>query len=494
MQQIFFCCLPAHRNSAMNCRDFPLLLGRVCSKWRQIAYTTPRLWSSIHVVIPSSETHANEAAVRLRVFEEWIDRTGSCPLHISIRAIYSNEEIAFYARFFKVALDVCTRWDSIELVLPTQVYDQLEELSSSQVPILKSMNCKMLSAVRNFSGLMDDDPIEQQQIPFSFLQPLSSIRTLHLQTNKLPFLPQSLVQLEFVFRSRIFEFRLQEFLTTLSGCPRLEKCTLTVHGPMPQQSDDPVGPITLSRLKYMEMKRRIRSVQSAPIVFQNLILPALEAVTMDIFGDGSRDLTALADLVSRSSCPLNSLTLREGTPFQSLDAIMRCLGRIPELESLTVYAADLHLVDYSPWKFGDQFLSLLIAKPDDDDGAIVLPRLRSLTLYNAVEAYSQTVQTFLFDTSRPLKEIVIRPSLTRSTQMLEGRLSSKDIPQEQNEMQEDLEQLRRRGMQVEIILPRPAPPPRCVPVWFGLPSAPPGEHDYWRNWIAEAIEPEILLT
>ncbi|KAF9447525.1 hypothetical protein P691DRAFT_649108, partial [Macrolepiota fuliginosa MF-IS2] len=49
LQEIFFHCLPTAHNTTMSAKEPPLVLGRVCSRWRQIAYSTPRLWSSIHI-------------------------------------------------------------------------------------------------------------------------------------------------------------------------------------------------------------------------------------------------------------------------------------------------------------------------------------------------------------------------------------------------------------------------------------------------------------
>ncbi|KAJ7892817.1 hypothetical protein B0H14DRAFT_2177112, partial [Mycena olivaceomarginata] len=46
--EIFVACLPANRNAVMSAQEAPLLLGRICSAWRTIALSTPRLWASLH--------------------------------------------------------------------------------------------------------------------------------------------------------------------------------------------------------------------------------------------------------------------------------------------------------------------------------------------------------------------------------------------------------------------------------------------------------------
>ncbi|KAJ7252151.1 hypothetical protein B0H12DRAFT_961513, partial [Mycena haematopus] len=44
LQEIFVACLPTHRNCVMSASEPPVLLGRICSSWRSISLSTPRLW------------------------------------------------------------------------------------------------------------------------------------------------------------------------------------------------------------------------------------------------------------------------------------------------------------------------------------------------------------------------------------------------------------------------------------------------------------------
>ncbi|TDL16675.1 hypothetical protein BD410DRAFT_614300 [Rickenella mellea] len=54
--------------------ETPLILGRICRRWRQIAYSTPSLWAAIR--IPDQW--------KIEVLQEWISRAGSCPLSFSV--------------------------------------------------------------------------------------------------------------------------------------------------------------------------------------------------------------------------------------------------------------------------------------------------------------------------------------------------------------------------------------------------------------------------
>lgn len=50
LQDIFYHCLPTSHNAVMSIDEALLVLGRVCNRWQQVAYSTPRLWTSIHIV------------------------------------------------------------------------------------------------------------------------------------------------------------------------------------------------------------------------------------------------------------------------------------------------------------------------------------------------------------------------------------------------------------------------------------------------------------
>ncbi|KAF7376660.1 hypothetical protein MSAN_00082800 [Mycena sanguinolenta] len=95
VEEIFMACLPTHRNCVMSATEAPVILGRICSAWRAISLSAPRLWSSLHIVEPTLVYHAPpytvtsgvyEAKVtqRLDVANTWLQRSGTCPLSISL--------------------------------------------------------------------------------------------------------------------------------------------------------------------------------------------------------------------------------------------------------------------------------------------------------------------------------------------------------------------------------------------------------------------------
>ncbi|KAF8991097.1 hypothetical protein BDQ17DRAFT_313287 [Cyathus striatus] len=99
VEEIFIACLPEDRNSYMNSMEDPMLLTQICSSWRRIALSTPRIWSAIHIVLPNiiigkysvPNNLLKEEELVLQTLDrqqaavkERLDRSGACPLSISI--------------------------------------------------------------------------------------------------------------------------------------------------------------------------------------------------------------------------------------------------------------------------------------------------------------------------------------------------------------------------------------------------------------------------
>ncbi|KAJ7482214.1 hypothetical protein B0H11DRAFT_2193314 [Mycena galericulata] len=75
MSEIFFQCLPSLRSAQYNYpspHHAPLLLTRVCRRWRLVAISTPRLWGSLDL----------GSSINIRLFRHWMKRSGATPLSL----------------------------------------------------------------------------------------------------------------------------------------------------------------------------------------------------------------------------------------------------------------------------------------------------------------------------------------------------------------------------------------------------------------------------
>ncbi|KAK7025917.1 hypothetical protein R3P38DRAFT_2892539 [Favolaschia claudopus] len=86
LEQIFLACLPTHRNALMHSTEPPLVLARVCSSWRFIAFSTPKLWASLHIPANTIGTRAKMVAM-----VEWLERSAPHPLMLSVNIANSFE-------------------------------------------------------------------------------------------------------------------------------------------------------------------------------------------------------------------------------------------------------------------------------------------------------------------------------------------------------------------------------------------------------------------
>ncbi|KAJ7512827.1 hypothetical protein B0H11DRAFT_1843221 [Mycena galericulata] len=151
IQEIFVACLPTHRNCVMSAREAPVLLGRICSSWRAISLSTPRLWQSLHIVdrgLPSGNDN-DVASTRIMTLEDlkaaqivevtqtWLGRSGQCPLSISLRSGPYPSPSAH--SILQLLISLAPRWQHIQFTIPSAVLKKLVHLSGMDVPILESV-------------------------------------------------------------------------------------------------------------------------------------------------------------------------------------------------------------------------------------------------------------------------------------------------------------------------------------------------------------------
>ncbi|KAK7048685.1 hypothetical protein R3P38DRAFT_2870892 [Favolaschia claudopus] len=86
--EIFFSCLPVTHNALIDPAEAPLLLTRICRRWRAVAYSTPALWTSIHIPASHAQEHLWVSPDYLfglgKAVEAWFQRSAHCPLSVSL--------------------------------------------------------------------------------------------------------------------------------------------------------------------------------------------------------------------------------------------------------------------------------------------------------------------------------------------------------------------------------------------------------------------------
>ncbi|KAF8903743.1 hypothetical protein CPB84DRAFT_726745 [Gymnopilus junonius] len=114
----------------------PLLLGKICSDWRRIAWSTPTLWTRI--AFPFNP-HLSWEPDFIR---EWLVRSGGLPLTICVyqhwRSLEPNRSLT--NALFDALNQYCARWETLDIdQVPPALYAQLCR-SSSSTTMLRSLS------------------------------------------------------------------------------------------------------------------------------------------------------------------------------------------------------------------------------------------------------------------------------------------------------------------------------------------------------------------
>jgi hypothetical protein len=109
----------------------PNLLGQICQEWREIALTTPALWRAISLSLRRSE----RIQQKLRLLEISLERSGCCPLSISLdMGNYTNNQ-GTLDPFLRTIARHCARWEHLKLYSLVHPFPSIE----GPLPLLRSV-------------------------------------------------------------------------------------------------------------------------------------------------------------------------------------------------------------------------------------------------------------------------------------------------------------------------------------------------------------------
>ncbi|KAJ7019420.1 hypothetical protein C8F04DRAFT_1147501 [Mycena alexandri] len=169
IQEIFIACMPTHRNCVMSALEAPVLLGRICSSWRTIAYSTPRLWARVHIVEPlfytinrldpASIDSDAKAAQRFAATKEWLGRSGQCPLSISLQNGPDHRPLNATSPtpcFLQALVLFASRWEHMEFTLSFVAFNAISHLTKTDLHTCKlSMNDRELTRPPSSAALIE---------------------------------------------------------------------------------------------------------------------------------------------------------------------------------------------------------------------------------------------------------------------------------------------------------------------------------------------------
>lgn len=277
-----------------------LYFGQICSGWRRIVFSTPRLWTSCNLVLPSPRI----AQRLLQSVEEWLDRAGVLPLSLRIDDSDLSAEPAKTREMLPMLLSRSHQWRDIHMNMPrvggirrgeTFHWDNLESLvfiatiHTSDLHVLSLFaSARKLRSVSIFlpisTSSASSDAAGNHFIGTAIQAlPLSQLTTLALQ---IPIFPQ-------------------KFLAILQSCDNLTTCEISLEHPV---NDLPSGKtIVAPKLRSLTLS----GTSWISWLLDSLELPVLTAFCIDTKEDTQLEFPTrpFASLISRSHCTLESFSL-----------------------------------------------------------------------------------------------------------------------------------------------------------------------------------------
>ncbi|KAJ7919016.1 hypothetical protein B0H13DRAFT_2187275 [Mycena leptocephala] len=264
--EIFTASLPADRNAIMSGAESPLLLCQVSRAWRTLALSTPRLWTSLHIVAPGNVSHLRRITEAASI---WLSRSGALPLSISLVHTPSFQFAigADFSVLLEALVQYSSRWNRIRMKFEThRSFMPLTVLSPTDVPILETINIEGFLSER-------EHVIDWRSLSFLKTTSLRSVTLRGVADLRRVILPCNELRHLSLAHMASASLTAAEGLEMLRWCPNLETCTL----PISSVPDNvPRLPLRMEHLRRLSM---VEGIKGAAIdLFIYLDLPMLEEV------------------------------------------------------------------------------------------------------------------------------------------------------------------------------------------------------------------------
>ncbi|KAJ6588199.1 hypothetical protein B0H19DRAFT_1366871 [Mycena capillaripes] len=277
----------------------PNLLGQICRKWREIALTTPALWRAIFLRL----RNLTRLPQKLRLLEISLERSGSCPLSISLD-IGIGDQLPEIDPFIRSIAGHSARWEHLKLYSPFHRFPSVE----GPLPLLRSLTMGFFNDAmsENLVSAFHAAPL-LQKVSISFYSPLYDAFLLWSQLTVFdggPFLPQ-------------------QCLDVLAKAPNLVYCSLEMTWADYTGYTGPV--VTLSSLETFILSGALPQDTSWKFI-DALTLPALRRFQVPEPVLQEDPLTTLSSLIARSGCSVQELCITETTISRAYYRLLLSVG------------------------------------------------------------------------------------------------------------------------------------------------------------------------
>ncbi|KAJ7025726.1 hypothetical protein C8F04DRAFT_1127358 [Mycena alexandri] len=309
--EIFTASLPSDRNAVIVGAKSPLLLCHICRAWRNLAISTPRLWTSLHIVAPETPAQVEQLN---GIVDSWLSRTGVLPLSISVVQSFRAEFDTDFSTLVQTLIRYSSRWNGIRFGFHRDLsFNPLAALSALDVPILETV------LIDHFSG-------PATGLPFLATSSLRSA-SFRRGTPRLP-LPWNQLHCLFLGEAAACETTAAG-LDLLRGCPSLEACALAFVESIPPAAGNVPSPVTCRMEHLRQLSVLDNEIPGGTVeFFKHLDVPNLEFLE---YVTGLVEEFPFTPLLTH---PLQRLNLN--VKYLSSETLIGCLRLLPTLHELFI--------------------------------------------------------------------------------------------------------------------------------------------------------------
>ena len=306
--EIYVQCLSADKPAKINAQEAPMLMAQVCSHWRSIVLSTPRLWNSVSI-----RGNGMVLASQSALISTWLSRSGNLPLSIEITA--------------RVLPDSQQEQEFVDALVPFVPQIKCLTICAPQSMIAKLIGSQDVSRLTNLEidvpKALDTEPVNVSiSHSATNLHNLSVAYVAHfwLDRARLCFPWAQLTEFKAAYISP------DQCFDILRQCHKLSRLCLTeVEGPY---NGVPRLPILMPNIVSLELDLK----HGIDFFWNYLTLPRLRECTLGFWFEDSWPKSGFFSLVDRSSCPLRTLRVSR---WISEEDLVECVERMPTLRNVT---------------------------------------------------------------------------------------------------------------------------------------------------------------
>jgi hypothetical protein len=322
-----------------------LTLGAVCRKWREIAWTTPELWTFMRMPDVPDNNCSSSFSLQVELAKEWLDRTANLPLSISLETQVRVPSRNFpdfnphVGELIRVLNLHSRRWQCFDIYIPMMYFPLFYNLPSESA----QNESERLQHLRLDGFQLHHD--HKSRIPFNanghLLTPTRvTLGPLHIRLLNIHWGNVTSLNCSALF--------VDEFLALIRFAPHMTDFTLgLVEGrdyeglyPIPDAPfiHSQLRQLTITQLQTRATTMTDRHAVTMDTLFSKLTLPSLESFSCEFSWE--REIVrwmrppALLEFFARSLPPLRYLSLSKVT-MSSAD--FSCLmTHVPLLEEVEI--------------------------------------------------------------------------------------------------------------------------------------------------------------